>query len=120
MINPNDPVELDGLVVEDASGNRLLAIPTVSLEILRFAAVLQFKRGDLVVRVRVDGLGDRATVPTQPHYPSPTPVRLPNPSPAPSPAPLIVIERDDWQCPGCRRHVDGGYDVCTWCNTTRP
>lgn len=47
-------IEFDGLVVESARGDRLLAVPTAILEILRYATVIQYKKGDDVYRMRVD------------------------------------------------------------------
>lgn len=52
------PVDFDGLVVESPRGDRLLALPIAVLEILRYAAVIQYKRGGSVYRMRVDSFLD--------------------------------------------------------------
>lgn len=49
----------DGLVVESPRGDRLLALPIAVLEILRYAAVIEYRRGGSVHRMRVDTFLDR-------------------------------------------------------------
>lgn len=67
------PVDFDGLVVESASGDRLLALPTAVLEILRHASVIRYRRGDSLYSLRVDSF-------------PPAPEQAPaTPSPAPPP-----------------------------------
>jgi hypothetical protein len=51
------PPEFDGLVVEDAQGVRLLALPAAVLPVLRSAAVLRFRCGDSVFNMRVTRTG---------------------------------------------------------------
>lgn len=52
-------VDFDGLVVESPRGDRLLALPIAVLEVLRYAAVIQYKRGGSVYRMRVDSFLDK-------------------------------------------------------------
>lgn len=56
-MNPR-AVDFDGLVVESPKGDRLLALPIAVLEILRYASVIQYRRGGRVTRMRVDGFLD--------------------------------------------------------------
>lgn len=102
-------VEFDGLVVEDARGVRLLALPAAVVPVLRSAAVVRFRLGDSHYSMRLtdfadgrrggtivrDELAPRVEPPAPagsaptPEYGAPVlPVyATPNPSPAPPPAP---------------------------------
>lgn len=51
-------VEFDGLVVEDAQGVRLLAIPAALLPVLRSAAVIRYRLGDSVFNMRLNHFTD--------------------------------------------------------------
>jgi hypothetical protein len=100
------PIEPDGLVVEDQNGVRLLAIPTQLLEILRFAAVLQYVHQGRVYRMRVDGFTDgRQGGQPLPHH---------------SPADPDQAER--WECPNPECSIFNGAEdrSCTMCYTPRP
>lgn len=119
-MNPIDP---DGVVIEDQMGNRLIAVPTALLEVLRFAAVIQYTRQGYTYRMRVDGLGDKA--PVLPAQPGPAPAAY-NPSPTTPPAALVLLApvetAGEWTCPnpecGVRTPLSRG--ACQWCNTPRP
>lgn len=104
------PVDFDGLVVEDDRGNRLLALPTAVLEILRHAAVIRFRRADSMFSMRLDAFTDGRTggqpIPQQPNTPRPAPTSAPTPeygAPAlpvhgarnPSPAPPPPVQEGD-------------------------
>lgn len=52
------PMDFDGLVVESARGDRLLALPVSVLEILRSAAVIRFRRGGSMFSMRLDAFMD--------------------------------------------------------------
>jgi hypothetical protein len=97
------PPEYDGLVIEDAHGVRLLALPAAIVPVLRSAAVLRFRLGDSVFNMRVAPQlpvqrtqdGPRVEPPQQSSGSAPTPEygapALPvhgarNPSPTPPPA----------------------------------
>ncbi|MER7953078.1 hypothetical protein ABTY59_37440 [Streptomyces sp. NPDC096079] len=119
----NHPVEFDGIVIEDQNGNRLLAIPTAALEILRFAAVIQYRSQGRVSRMRVDGFMDGRPAGTPlPVRPTPPPPAAAAPVPTPAPAPLLVAVPDRWRCPNpeCGCMVDNPYASCPWCRTPRP
>lgn len=58
MSNPLRMIDFDGLVVESANGDRILALPTVVLESLRYASVIRYKRGASVWNLRLDGFTD--------------------------------------------------------------
>lgn len=105
-------VEFDGLVVEDARGSRLLALPAAVIPELRQAAVIRYRLGDSHFSMRLTAFADGRTAgksttqardelaPAEPPQRSagsaPTPQygapALPvhgaqNPSPTPPPAP---------------------------------
>ncbi|MFJ3812595.1 hypothetical protein ACIPWE_40330 [Streptomyces sp. NPDC090073] len=109
MTIPHQPfraVDFDGLVVEDANGVRVLALPAALVPALRSAVVIRFRNGDAHYSMRVDRF-DRlaatqardelapAVEPPAPSGSAPTPTygapALPvhgtqDPSPAPPPA----------------------------------
>jgi hypothetical protein len=66
------PLEVDGLLIESAKGDRLLVIPTAVLGILRHAAVIRFKRGAAMYSMRLDTFAEtgQTTTPT-PNSPQP-------------------------------------------------
>lgn len=63
MTTPPPPriVEFDGLVVEDAQGVRLLALPAALLPVLRSAAVIRYRLGDSVFNMRLNTFMDGRT-----------------------------------------------------------
>lgn len=58
MSEHKNHVDFDGLVVESHQGNRILALPIAVLEALRYASVIQYRRGGSVYRMRVDSFLD--------------------------------------------------------------
>lgn len=111
-MNEKHPLHHDGLVVEDAHGNRLLAIPTSVLEILKYAAVVQFIDGERVCRMRVDGW--------QPGQPRPIASTALTALPAPPSDSDTAVP--GWKCPNvdCGANVADDELVCAWCSTRRP
>lgn len=80
------PQEFDGLVVESANGDRLLALPIAVLEILRYASVIRFQRGGSFHSMRLDNFADGR----QGGRPLPQgPVTAPPADPSPTPPPLV-------------------------------
>jgi hypothetical protein len=71
--------EPNGLVVEDANGNRLLAIPTAAVELLEAADVIQYTRDGIVQRFQIRGTGGHlVAVPAPPDPPPPATAQLVN------------------------------------------
>lgn len=81
------PVEFDGLVIESANGDRLLALPVAVLEILRYASVIRFRRAGAFYSMRLDTFADASQgghlLPAQP---ASSVEHAPTPSPTPPPA----------------------------------
>lgn len=92
------PLDFDGLVVESATGDRLLALPVSVLEILRHATIVRFRRGDSIYSMSLTDFGP-ANSPTPPSTSAPTPEYGAPALPVhgaldPSPAPPPVLEAD--------------------------
>lgn len=120
------PREPDGLVVEDAHGNRLLAVPTQLLEILRFASVIQYTRGACTFRLHVPDWNDPtpapAYVPQQPSDPGAGAYLVAVPSPSPTTPPPLPAQVTNWVCPDPLCGIVNGPEVvrCTMCHAPRP
>lgn len=104
------PPDFDGLVVESANGDRILALPIAVMESLRYASVIRFRRQGSFFSLRLDHFTDgrqggqpipqqspepgpnspqpnRSSAPTPEYGAPPLPVHgANNPSPAPPPA----------------------------------
>jgi hypothetical protein len=95
MTSDYSQMDFDGLVVESPRGDRLLALPIAVLEVLRYASVIQYRRGGRVYRMRIDSFldnrdgGQAVTVVRDEMQPDA------NPSPTPPPAPEEAREGED-------------------------